>query len=110
MCRQKPEGSCPQMILGSCVLMTLGQEFEERWWSYLCTQVCRYSWKTSSLVVIFVYVALWLRISSRCRWSLEDSCPRLLLASCVIRVSGWFLCAAGVVLLVLSDLSVLLGG
>jgi hypothetical protein len=34
--KQKPEGSCPQLILGSCVLKglggsLLGQEFEEKW-------------------------------------------------------------------------------
>ena len=55
-CRQKPEGSCPQLILGSYVLMALGgsllgQGFEEKWWSYLCLQVCRYSWETSSIYV-----------------------------------------------------------
>ena len=42
-CRQKPEGSCPQLILGSCVLMALGgsllgQEFEQKWWCYLCSK------------------------------------------------------------------------
>ena len=54
-CRQKPEGSCPQLFLGSCVLMALGgsllgQEFEQKWWSYLCSQVCQHSWETSSLL------------------------------------------------------------
>ena len=48
-CRQKPEGSCPQLILGSCVLMALGgsllgQEFEQKWWSYLCSQECPHFW------------------------------------------------------------------
>ena len=93
VCRQKPEGFCPQLILGTCVLMALGrsllgQEIEERWWSYLCTQVCRYSWETSSLMMVFVYVALWPRINSGCRRTLEDSCPRMLLGSCVLWVSG----------------------
>ena len=37
---QKPEGSCPCLFLGSCVLMALSgsflcQEFEQKWWSYL---------------------------------------------------------------------------
>ena len=37
-CRQKPEGSCSQLILCSCVLMALsgallGHEFEEKSWS-----------------------------------------------------------------------------
>jgi hypothetical protein len=71
-CRQKPEGSCPRLFLGSCVLMALGrsllgQEFEEQWWSYLCSQVCRYSWESSSLLVVFGYGALWHNISSRCK-------------------------------------------
>ena len=84
--RQKPEESCPQLILGSCVLMALegfllGQEFEEKWWSYLCLQVCRYSWETSSLLAVFVFVALWHRISSGHRWELEDSC----------KAAPWFL-------------------
>jgi hypothetical protein len=57
-CRQKPEGSCPQLILGSCVLMTLGGsllglEFEEKWWCYLCLQVW-HSLETCSLLVVFV--------------------------------------------------------
>jgi hypothetical protein len=38
--RQKQEGSCSQLFLGSCVLMALGgsllgQEFEQKWWSEL---------------------------------------------------------------------------
>ena len=53
-CRQKPEGSWPLLILGSYVLMALGepllgQKFEEKWWSYLCSQMCRHSWESSSL-------------------------------------------------------------
>ena len=71
-CRQKPEGSCPQLILDSCVLMVLGgslfgQEFEEKWWFYLCAQVCRHSWEINSLLEVFVIVILWHRISSGCR-------------------------------------------
>ena len=68
-CRQKPEGSCPQLFLGSCVLMALGgsllgQEFEQKWWSYLCSQVCQHSWETSSLQKEFGNGQLWHRISS----------------------------------------------
>ena len=68
--RQKLEGSCPWMFLGSCVLMTLGwsllgQEFEQKWWSYLCSQVCEHSWETSFLLEVFGYGELWHRISSR---------------------------------------------
>ena len=67
--RQKSEGSRPRLFLDSCVLMAhgvslLGQEFEQKWWSYLCSQVCQHSWETSSLPVVFGYGALWHRISS----------------------------------------------
>jgi hypothetical protein len=45
----------------------LGQEFEQKWWSYLCSQVCEHSWETSSLLEVFGYGELWHRISSgRC--------------------------------------------
>jgi hypothetical protein len=59
-CREKSEGSCPWMLLGSCVLMTLGrfllgQEFEQMWWFYLCSQVCQHSWETISFPVVFRY-------------------------------------------------------
>ena len=92
-CRQKPEGSCPWLFLGSCVLMALGrsllgQEFEQKWWSYLCSQVCQHSWETSSLLVVFGYGVLWHRISSWHRQELEESCPSLLLSSCDLRVLG----------------------
>ena len=56
-CKCKPEGSCP-LFLGWCVLMALGksllgQEFEQKWWSYLCSQVCLHSWDISSLLAVF---------------------------------------------------------
>ena len=68
-CRQKLEGSCPPLFFGSCVLMALGgsfltQEFEQNWWSYLCSQVCQYSWETSSLLAGFGYGEVWHRLSS----------------------------------------------
>ena len=74
-CRWKPEGSCSQLFLGSYVLMTLGwsllgQEFGQKWWYFLCSQVCQHSWETSSLPAVFGYGALWHRISSVCRWKL----------------------------------------
>lgn len=68
----KPEGSCPWLFLGFCVLMALdrfllGQEFEQKWWSYLYSQICPHSWETSSIPAVFGYGALWHRISSgRC--------------------------------------------
>ena len=40
----------------------LGQKFEEKWWSFLCLQVCRHSWEASYLLAVFLYVALWHRI------------------------------------------------
>ena len=71
-CRQKPVESCAQLFLGSYVLMVLGgpllgQEFEQKWWSYLCSQVCQHSWETTCLLEVFGYGVLWHRISSRCR-------------------------------------------
>ena len=62
----------------------------EEWWSYLCSQVCRHSWETSSLLVVFVYVALWHRISSGHRQRPEDSFLRQHLGSCIVRVLGRF--------------------
>ena len=52
--------SCPQMILVSCALMALdesllGQEFDQKWWSYLCLQVYWHSWETLSLPAVFGY-------------------------------------------------------
>jgi hypothetical protein len=46
---------CPMAL----VVSLLGQEFEEKWWSYPCLQVCRHSWETSSLLAVIVYVVLW---------------------------------------------------
>jgi hypothetical protein len=65
-CRWKPEGSCPWLFLGSCVLIALGgsllgQEFEQKWWSYLCSQVCQHPWETRSFPVVFGYRELWHR-------------------------------------------------
>ena len=83
------------LFLGSCVLMALGrsllgQEFEEKWWSYPCSKVCRHSWETRFPLAVFVYVVLWHRISSGHRWRPEDSCSRQPLCSCVLRVPGGF--------------------
>ena len=61
-------------------------------------------------MVIFVYIALWPRISSGCRWKPEGSCSWLSLGICVLRVSGQFLWAGGVVLPAFSGLFVLLKG
>jgi hypothetical protein len=41
-----------------------------------CTPVCQYSWETSSLLAVFVYVVLWYRMSSGRRQKLEGSSPR----------------------------------
>jgi hypothetical protein len=45
----------------------LGQEFEQKWWSYLYSQVCQHSWVTSSLQAVFGYGELWHRIDCGCR-------------------------------------------
>ena len=87
----------------------LGQEFEQKWWSYLCLKVCWLSWETSSPLVVFIYLVLWHRISSRHRWKPEVSCPRLFLGSCAFRVLGRSLWAEVVVLPVLTGFSALLG-
>jgi hypothetical protein len=132
-CRQKPEGSCPQMLLDSCVTMVLGrsllgQEFEQKWWHFLSLQIFQLSWESSSLLMVFVckplcqyswetsflweefgYKEVWYRISSGCRWETEDSFPKMLLRSCVLRVPGVSICVAVVVLLALTGLSALLG-
>lgn len=69
----------------------LGPEFEQKWGSYLCSQMRRHSWETNSLLEVFVYAALWHRISSGRRPRLEVSCSRAPLSSCVLRVPGGFL-------------------
>jgi hypothetical protein len=96
--RLKLEGSCPRQFIGSCVLMVLfmsllGQEFEQKWWSHLCSQVCQHSWKTCSLPVSSGYEDLWHKFSSRHRWKQKESCPGLLLGSCVLRAPGGSLLA-----------------
>lgn len=68
-CRLKPEGSCHWFLLGSYILSApcwslLVQVFEQKWWSYPCSQVCQHFWETSSLLVGFGYGELWHRISS----------------------------------------------
>lgn len=54
------------------------------------------------------FQALWHRISSRHWWKLEESSPRLLLHSCVLRALGWSLVAEVVFLPVLTVMSELL--
>jgi hypothetical protein len=112
--KQKSEGSCSWIFLGSCVLMALcrsllGQEFEQELSSYLCSQVCQHSWENSSLLLVFGYREMWHRVSSGHRWKLEDSCPSLLLGFCVLRAMVAYLWAEVVVLPVLTGLSALLG-
>jgi hypothetical protein len=56
-CRWKSEGCCSWLLL-SYVLMDLGRsllghEFEQKWWSYLCSQVCQYSWDAISFLAVF---------------------------------------------------------
>ena len=92
-CRWKPEGSRPRLCLGSCVLIALagsllGQDFEQKLWSYLCSQVHWCSWEFNFFLMVFGYASLWHRISSQCRWKLEGSCPRPFLGSRVVRALG----------------------
>jgi hypothetical protein len=68
--RWKPEESWPWLFLASCVLMSLGrsllgQEFAQKWWSYLCSQMSQFSWETRSLPAVFGYGELSHRISFR---------------------------------------------
>lgn len=63
-CRWNPERFYPQLLLSSCVLIRapggslLGQVFEQKWCSHLCSQVCLHSWKTSFFQVGFGYEEL----------------------------------------------------
>ena len=75
----------------------------------LVLEICRHSWETSSLLAVFVYVALWHRISSGCIQKMEQSCPMQPLGSCDLRVPNKFLWAAVVILPALTSLSILLG-
>jgi hypothetical protein len=68
--RQNLDGSCPLLLLGFCVTMALcgsllDQYFEQKWWSYQCSQVFWHSWELSSLPVIFGCGVLLHRINSR---------------------------------------------
>ena len=58
------------MALGRSLL---GKVFEQKWWSYLCSQACQHSWETRSLQEVFGYEVLWHRISSGHRWQPEES-------------------------------------
>jgi hypothetical protein len=120
--------SCPEALGGSLLAL----EFEQKWWSYLCSQVYQHSWETSSIMVgswngeMFSnvcqhswetcsllegseYRKLWHWVSFRYRWELEGSCPRLVLSSCVLRALGGALGAEVMVLPVLTGVSALFG-
>jgi hypothetical protein len=73
----KPEGSCPWLFIGFCVLIAvgrslLGQEFQWKPWSHLCSQVFQHFWETSSFLEGFGYEELWHRVSFRHRWNPEE--------------------------------------
>ena len=87
----------------------LGQEFEQNWWPYLCSQAFQHYWDTSSFLLVFAYGVLLHRISSGCGRKPEESCPWLLLSSCVLRSLGQSLRAEVVVLPVLTGISALQG-
>jgi hypothetical protein len=67
------------------------------------------SWEISSLPAGFGHGELWDRISSGSRQKLEESCPRMLLGSCVLRAPYGSLRAEVVVLPVFPVVSALLG-
>jgi hypothetical protein len=73
------------MVLGGSLL---GQEFEKKWWSYMCSQVCRHSQEMSSFLAVFVYALQWYRISSGYRLKYETT--RLL-----FQAAPDFLCPEG---------------
>ena len=87
----------------------LGQEFDKKWWSYKCSQVCQHSWETSSLLEVIGFIVLWHRISSGFRGKQDSSCPSLLLGFFVLRVLGRPLWAELVILPAFTSLSTLLG-
>jgi hypothetical protein len=56
----KQEEFCPQLFYDFFVLMALknsllGQEFEQNWWSPLCSQVYQHPWDSSFLPAGFRY-------------------------------------------------------
>jgi hypothetical protein len=109
-CRQRSEGSCPQLIFGSvywwlCEGLSWARNLK-RSGGLTCAHRCIGTPGRPALLWIFVYVALWHRISSGCRQRLEYSSPRQPLGSCVLRVLGRFLWAS--VLPELTGLSTLL--
>ena len=86
---RKPEESCPWLFLGSCVLIARMGPSEQKWWSYLCLQVCQLSWETSSLPAVFAYGELCHRFSSGHRWKLEGSYPQAAPQFLCSEGSGW---------------------
>jgi hypothetical protein len=58
----------PGCSSGSCVLRALWVgPLEWKWWFYLCSQVCQYSWETNSPLAGPGYGELWHGVSSGCR-------------------------------------------
>ena len=104
--QKDPAPGCPLVPVSEWLL---GQEFEQKWWSYLCSQVSQHSWETRSLLTVFGYGAPWHRSSSGCGLKPEGFCPRLLLGSHVLRAPSESLGADMVVLPVLTGMSSLLG-
>lgn len=71
---------CALMGLGGSLL---GQKFEQKWWSYLFSQMCQHSWETSSLWSLFGYGPVWHRFSSPMQME-----TRKILS----QAAPWFLC------------------
>jgi len=76
--RQKLEGSCLRVLLGSCVQRApwgflFDQKCEQKWWCHLCSWLCHHFWETSSLPPGSGYRKLWYRVSSRHRQKPEST-------------------------------------
>ena len=80
------EGSCPRLVLSLCVLSASGGFLRAEVMLLPVFTGMSASWDTCSPSGIWVWRAvawdqiwvLWHKISSRRRWKLEGSCPRLL--------------------------------
>ena len=73
-CKGRPKISCLRLFFGWCVLMALGesllgQKFEQKWWSFLCSQVYQHSGRPVLYGGIW-YGELWKRIRSG--WKLKS--------------------------------------
>jgi hypothetical protein len=66
--RQKPEGSCPGLLLSSCVLRYPCEFLGAKVVVLPVITDVQHFWEAHSLLVAFGYRVLWHRIRSGCRW------------------------------------------